>query len=29
MIKNFNEFNNTVDEGLGTFLSNTWDWLTG
>jgi peptidoglycan hydrolase-like protein with peptidoglycan-binding domain len=29
MIKNFNEFNNKVDEGLGTFLSNTWDWLTG
>ena len=29
MIKNFNEFNNTVDEGLGTWLSNAWDWLTG
>jgi len=28
MIKNFNEFNK-VDEGLGTFLSNAWDWLTG
>ena len=29
MIKNFNEFNNTVDEGLVTWLSNAWDWLTG
>jgi len=29
MIKNFNEFNNKVDEGLETWLANAWDWLTG
>jgi peptidoglycan hydrolase-like protein with peptidoglycan-binding domain len=29
MIKNFNEFNNKVDEGIETWLANAWDWLTG
>ena len=29
MIKNFNEFNNKVDEGLETWLANAFDWLTG
>ena len=29
MIKNFDEFNSSIDEGLGTWLSSAWDWLTG
>ena len=29
MIKNFNEFNSSIDEGLGSWLSTAWDWLTG